>query len=126
MTTLLYIAADGNYGDASDLLLIDAREFDNEDYLTIDNENDSDRQEKGAEIALAKEMEPLKWFYATEYECAQILDTLEAAINALTFTTLTYNPYTKHYTPAIGLAEELGDIRDLFSRSGITGKAKSR
>ena len=52
--------------------------------------------------------EPVVWAWLTKSEAAQILATLEAVI--------AYHSTTG----APGFAEELGDIRDVLNRSGIT------
>lgn len=108
MKTLLYVATDGNYGDARDLLLVDADNFTNEDFLDLDGVDDGERAEEAAEIANYRMAEPLVWAWMTRDESAQVLDALEAAVAHLI------------ETGAPGLAEQLGDIRDVLNRSGIT------
>lgn len=106
-TTLLYIATDGSYGDATDLLLVDASEFTNDDYEALDAVDDAYRQEEAAEIAVYRSDDRLRWVWMTENEALQIIDTLNAAINAATALS------------KIGLAAEIGDARDVLLRSGI-------
>lgn len=63
--------------------------------------------EKAAEISTCRMAEPLRWAWMTEAEAAQMLDSLEAAIRILTD------------AGQVGIAEQIGDVRDVFNRSGI-------
>lgn len=105
--TMLYVAQDGSYGDATDLLLVDATDFTSEDYEALDAVDDGYRREEAAEIGTYRMAEPLRWAWMTEAEAAQMLDSLEAAVRILTD------------AGQIGIAEQIGDVRDVFNRSGI-------
>lgn len=104
---MLYVAKDGSYGDATDLLLVNATDFTNEDFDSLDAVDDGSRREEAAEIGTYRMAEPLRWCWATEAEAAQMLDSLEAAIRILTD------------AGQVGIAEQIGDVRDVFNRSGI-------
>jgi len=108
MSHILYVAEDGNYGDAHNMLLVDASNFTPEDWDALNYVGDTDRQFEATEIGVSHDAEPIVWCWATKNEAAQILATLEAVI--------AYHSTTG----APGFAEELGDIRDVLNRSGIT------
>lgn len=46
-----YFAADGNYGDASDILIVDTENWTNDDWADMDEARDSDRLELAKKIA---------------------------------------------------------------------------
>jgi hypothetical protein len=103
----MYVARDGSYGDATDLLLVNTNGFTPEDYESLDGVDDGYRMEEAAEIGVYRMAEPVVWAWMTENEAAQVLDTLETAIGIAI------------KTGNIGLAESLGDVRDVLNRSGI-------
>ena len=49
-----YFATDGSYGDATDLLVIDASLFTEEDWDEIQNASDADRADLAYEILMSK------------------------------------------------------------------------
>lgn len=106
--TLLYVAKDGSYGDATDLLLVDATDFTSDDYESLDGVDDGYRREEAAEIAVYRIADPLRWAWMTEDEAHQIVGTIEAAIAVA----------MSH--GQMGLAEELGDVRDVLRRTSLT------
>lgn len=106
-TTLMYVATDGSYGDAADLLLVNADDFSGEDYEALDKVDDAYRQEEAIEIVTYNNGDSLVWAWMTTDEAFQIVNTLNAALA------------TAMSAGQIGLAEEIGDIRDVLRRSGI-------
>jgi hypothetical protein len=48
---LAYFASDGNFGDATDLVLIDVSNFTSEDWEELDMVPDNERQERAIELA---------------------------------------------------------------------------
>ncbi len=52
-----YFTADGSYGDATDMLVIDTDLFTQEDWDEIDNASDSERSDLAQQIALSKKKE---------------------------------------------------------------------
>lgn len=107
-TTLMYVATDGSYGDATDLLLVNAADFTAEDYEALDKADDGNRQEEAIEIATYRKNEQIVWAWMDADEAYQIIGTLDAAVA------------TAMSLGQVGLAEEIGDIRDVLRRSGIT------
>jgi len=105
---LMYVAADGSYGDATNLLIVDATDFIGADYEALDGVVDGERQEEAREIAHYRMTEPITWAWMTEDEAAQMLHTLSATVAVL----------IDDGRP--GLAAEIGDVRDVLLRSGLT------
>lgn len=106
--TLLYVASDGSYGNAADLLLVNAADFTPDDWESLDGVDDRYRQEEAAEIGVFRMAEPVVWAWMTDNEAAEVTLALQTAINVLTD------------KDNMGLAERLGDVRDVLARSGIT------
>ena len=50
----MYFAADGSYGDATDMLIVDTDLFTQEDWDEIDNASDSERSDLAQQIATMK------------------------------------------------------------------------
>ena len=82
-TTLLYVATDGSYGDATDLLIVNSHAFIPEDWESLDNVDDRYRQEEAAEIGVYRSTEPLTWVWMTEREVSEARTALEFAIDVL-------------------------------------------
>ncbi len=101
---LMYVAADGSYGDATNLLIVDATDFIGADYEALDGVDDGERQEEAQEIAHYRMTDPITWVWMTSIEAAQMLDTLTNVIELL----------IEEGRP--GLAEEIGDVRDVLNR----------
>ena len=108
-TNLMYVARDGSYGDATDLLLVNATDFIAEDWEALDAVDDGYRREEATEIGIYRMADPIVWAWMTTNESAQVLHTLSAAID------------TAIQAGNVGLAESLGDVRDVLTRvySGI-------
>jgi hypothetical protein len=106
--TLLYVAEDGSYGDATGLTLVDATGFDSDDYDDIDNGSDNKRARIAVRLAKEYGNDPLVWAWFTKKEATQMFDSLEAAIVLLVT------------RGDMGLAEQIGDIRDVLNRTGVT------
>lgn len=107
MTNLMYVSPDGNYGDADGLVLIDCTDWTDDDVIDMDAARDDVRPSQAAALAAAHNREPIVWAWLTDDEAAQVHDTLAAAITILTA------------DGNVGLAEQIGDIRDVLTRSNI-------
>lgn len=105
--TLLFAARDGSYGDADGLVLVDATAFTGDHYERIEAVEDRYRAEATLIESEQSGGERIAYVWMTSDEAAEMLDTLEAAINVL----------IADRRP--GLAEQVGDIRDVFARSGL-------
>lgn len=106
-TTLMYVATDGSYGDARDLLLVDASGWTANDYEALEAVDDGNRVEEAVEIVTYRSDDSLVWAWLTTDEAFQITMTIDAAIA------------TAMSVGQMGLAEQLGDVRDVLRRSGI-------
>lgn len=99
-----YFAADGSYGDAKDLILVDSDTFTADDWEHFDRLSDYDRVTEACATAYNRDR-----FYGdpvpmAEDERALAIETLEAVI-----VHLTANGFP-------GWGAELGDIRDFLTR----------
>ena len=99
---LIYVAADGNFGDATDMLLVNSDGFTDEDWQSLSDCPDRYRLEEADEIAVYRSNEPVVWAWLTKSEAEKAIGALQRAGNYLT-----------HYN-VIGLADELDEIRDLL------------
>lgn len=105
--TLMYVAADGSYGDATGLTLVNVTEFTNDDYEALELHGDADRADFAADIAHSHDHDETVWAWMTKSEATQVLRSLSEAVELL----------IRH--GCIGTAEEVGDMRDVLHRSGI-------
>lgn len=102
-----YFAADGNFGDAQDLILVDTDTFQSDDWDYLLNLSDSDRSTEAYAMAVNRDRIAGDAVVVPENERAQMNETLEAVITFLT------------RSGAYGWAEELGDIRDVINRMAV-------
>lgn len=105
---LAYFAMDGNYGEVQNALIVETDQFTTYDWEAIDNARDNERCEVA--FAIAKKYDGLRGpvIPVDENELPQMLETLEAVIAFLT------------RSGSVGWAAELGDIRDVLERSGVS------
>lgn len=103
----MYIASDGNYGEAQNLVIVDHTNFTETDYEVIDFAGDEERGNIAAIIAKGHGNDPIATVWMTADEAHAILHTINTAQGLADM------------AGQMGLAEELGDIRDVFTRSGI-------
>ena len=101
---MLYISPDGNYGDSQGLTFVDTADFNNEDWLLIDETGDYDRIDAATDCAINRGSDIITYATFTETEKAEMIDTLEGAINLMLSVRLP------------GLAAQLGDIRDILNK----------
>jgi hypothetical protein len=102
---LMFVASDGSWGDATGLLLFDATDFDSNDVIEIGNDpNPAFAIEK---IAGQRGTDPLTWAWMTDDEAWQVINSLDVAITLLTT------------RGDMGLAEQIGDVRDVIARCGV-------
>ena len=106
-TTLLYVATDGSYGDATDLLIVNSHAFTPEDWESLDNVDDRYRQEEAAEIGVYRSTEPLTWVWMTEREVSEARTALEFAVDVLNMHGNT------------GRADSLTSVLSILERTGI-------
>jgi len=99
-----YFAQDGNFGDATDLVLVDTDTFNADDYNDLLDLSDSDRATAAFAMATNRGTHAGNAIPVSESDYAQAYDTLEAVIEFLI------------RSGAVGWAEQLGDIRDLITR----------
>jgi hypothetical protein len=106
---LMFVARDGSYGDATDMVLIDADGFDDDDYDRLAQITPAEAAADTARI-IATEYgnTQVTWAWMTTDEVDEMRETLEAAIANL----IADN--------AMGLAGQLGDIRDVLTRAART------
>jgi hypothetical protein len=104
MKNYTYFAADGNYGDAADLLLVETDTFTAEDFENIDLRRDDLRLVEAELLANERDRHFGYAIAISDDERAIAIDTLEAVIQHL----------TTHGFP--GWGAELGDIRDILTR----------
>ena len=55
MKMTAYFAADGSYGDATGLVIIDTSNLTEEDWLTIEEASDSERAQVAATLAIVRD-----------------------------------------------------------------------
>jgi len=101
---MLYIAPDGNYGDSQGLTFVDTTNFSAVDWNLIDEVNDYDRIDAAIDCAINQGSDIITYATFTEAEKAEMIDTLEGAINMM----------LSDGRP--GLAAQLGDIRDILNK----------
>ena len=99
-----YFAQDGNYGDATNLILVETDTFTADDFEDIDLRSDHYRAMEAELLASERDRHYGNAIAISDDDCAQACDTLEAVISFLT------------RSGAVGWAEQLGDIRDLITR----------
>jgi len=104
MNNYTYFAADGNYGDAADLLLVESDTFTADDFEDIDRRSDHYRAVEAELLASERNRHHGNAIAISNDERDIAIDTLEAVILHL----------TSHGFP--GWAEQLGDIRDIITR----------
>jgi len=106
MNNYAYFANDGNYGDATDIVLVDASTFTDTDWEYFDGLREWDRASEAYAMAYNRDHTAGGAILATDDEVAQMVETLEAVIDYLIQNAADGN---------IGWAEQLGDIRDVLT-----------
>ena len=101
---MLYISPDGNYGDSQGLIFVDTTDFNADDWLLIDEVSDYERIDAANDCAMNRGNEISTYATFTYDEKAEMIDTLEGAINMM----------LDDGRP--GLAAQLGDIRDILNK----------
>jgi hypothetical protein len=66
---MMYVAQDGNYGDAEGMALIDTTGWDEDDFECLDSAPDGDRITTAINIAVRKDAETPTTEFLNEYEC---------------------------------------------------------
>jgi hypothetical protein len=104
---LVYISNDGTYGDATDLTLVDVTDFTSDDFDQLDAVPDRERGAEAGEIAAIRNADPIVFAWMTADEAEEAIAVLVHAIDLLI------------EDGRIGAAEQVGDVRDLLTRTGL-------
>lgn len=117
MPSYAYFAIDGNYGDASDLVIVDTSTFTHDDHEYLDQLPESDRATEALAMALNRDSIAGPALVATDDEIYQMVETLEGVIEYLT-------SMSSRNGFVVGWAEQLGDIRDVLTKRVMGEVAK--
>lgn len=99
----MFVTRDGSYGAAEDMLLVNAADFTDDDYQTLDEAQDGERISVATDIAT--HINALQWCWLSDDEFGQTMSTLTLAATVLEES----NPV---------LAERLKRVINIIHRNG--------